>query len=249
MDMKQKITKLLEKANSTTHEAEAEVLMAKARALMEEHQISMYELGEDPFQAKQSTSFQKGTQAQIRYDLQSSLAEYLGMKVAVFTFNRRPDERLPRAVFEFVGTKSAHITLDYLFPFVWNQILRLVNETTEAGVTALERTLRGGLGSDRERVWKQAQRKLLKDTAVAMQIRLDELRDAKAGRPAEGSATANALVKIGGELDAFFDDRFPNLAEGKNRIVNPIDAARKLAARVRLETQVDAQEDPTRLLK
>lgn len=249
MDMKQKITKLLEKANSTTHEAEAEVLMAKARALMEEHQISEYELGGDPFEVIRSTEFQKGTQAQMRYDLQSSLAEYLGMQVAILTFNRRPGQRLSKAVYEFVGTQSAQITLDYLFPFVWKQILRIVQETTDQGVIALERTLRGGLGEDRQRVWDQAYRKLLKDTVVAMQVRLDELRLAKADRPAEGSVSANALVKIGGELEAFYQARYPNLKESKERLVNPIDAARRLAAQVRLETQVDAQQDPTRLLK
>lgn len=249
MDMKQKITKLLEKANSTTHEAEAEVLMAKARALMEEHQISAYELGEDPFESKRSSTFQKGTQAQMRYDLQASLAEYLGMKVAILTFDRRPGERLPRAVYDFVGTQSGQITLDYLFPFVWDQILRMVRQTTEEGVARLEASLRGGLGSDRERVERQAHRKLLKDTVDAMMCRLGELTREREGRPAEASASANALVKIGGELDAFFGDRYPNLAPGKERLVNPMDAARKIAERVRLESQVTAQEDPTRLLK
>ena len=42
--LKIKIAKLLEMANSTTHPAEAESFAAKARALMEEHQLSMGEV-------------------------------------------------------------------------------------------------------------------------------------------------------------------------------------------------------------
>lgn len=249
--MKQKITKLLEKANSTTFEAEAEMLLAKARSLMEEHQISMFELGEDPFETRQSGEFQKETQAQLRYDLQASLAEYLDMKVAILTFDRRPGERLPQAVYEFVGTQSSQITLEFLFPFVWGQILRLVKEAVRVGITDLQMSLshQACIREDWPSIERRTHRKLLKDTTRAMQVRLDQLIEDRKGKPQEDTAAANALVKIGGELEAFYQERYPNLGPGKERVVAPTAAACYLANQVRLDTQVEAQEDPTRLLK
>lgn len=249
MDIKEKITKLLEKANSTTHEAEAETLLAKARTLMEEHQISVFDLGGDPFKANRGKGFQKGTQAQWRYDVEASLAEYLGLRVAIITFDHQPGERISRAVYDYVGSETAHITLDLMFPFVWGQILRLVNEETDRVMTRLNAGLWSPLrGAEFDSEYRKNQRNLLKHTAEAMQGRLNELTEAAKG-PQAPTEHANALIRIGGELDAFFQDLYPNLAPGRERLVDPSAAARRLAEQVRLEMQVAAQTDPTRLLK
>lgn len=246
MDIKQKITKILEKASSTTHEAEAEALLLKAKRMMEEHQISAFEIGSDPFTRGRSAAFQKGTQAQLRYDLQASLADYLGLRVVITTKARRADERVPYAFWQFIGSESALITLEVLFPFVWKQVLELVRRSIEGRGFHYDRM---GFFTNKspEALKKADHRRLLKDTVHALTLRLAYLRarDEAEERP---STTKNALVLIGGELDAYVANLFPNLKEAKEVTLNPSDEALRLAASVRLDLQVEAEEGPVKLL-
>lgn len=246
MDMKQKITKILEKASSTTHEAEAEALLLKAKRMMEEHQISAFEIGSDPFTRVQSAPFQKGTQAQLRYDLQAALADYLGLRVVISTKRRRSGERIPYAYWQFIGPESGLATLEVMFPFVWKQVLELVRRSVESRGNFYEMvgTLRR---KDPEALRKSDHRKLTKDTVHALTLRLAYLRTRD--EETTPSNTKNALVLIGGELDAYVANLFPDLKEAKGVTLNPSDEALRLAQAVRLELQVDAEGDPTRLLK
>ena len=106
----EKIQKLLAKANSSTHPEEAETFMAKAHALLEQHGLSLFDLGkldsEDPIGRSQDKEMLRANSAASwRTMVAGQLAIYYGCKMV--TTNYRGDNFTYWTVF---GRESARIT-------------------------------------------------------------------------------------------------------------------------------------------
>ena len=127
MNIREKIQKIIDKARSTTSEAEAETLFAKAQEMMEKHQVEAYDLGNDsdPVGMTVGASGQSGPSA-YRPLVQRALARYYG----ACTIRMWQDQKHYRI--EIVGPESARITTELMTDYCWDQIkaeaTRLANE-------------------------------------------------------------------------------------------------------------------------
>lgn len=228
MDMKQKITKILEKAASTTSEAEAETLMAKARQMMEEHQIDASELGEKELITTWVTGeFQKGTIAQVKYRVEAEVSRYYGCRPIIITFAYLKGEK-PRALYEMSGPESALVTARLMFPFIWKQI-----------TAAARNEAKGMAWSDKEE--KKLTRRYTETISDALMERLQRLREVPAAPVARTEAAKNALIVLGNDVDAYVAGRYPDLGEAKIRNSKADRRAHALAASIRLEQQMGGQ--------
>lgn len=127
MNIREKIQKIIDKARSTTSEAEAETLFAKAQEMMEKHQIEACDLGDnsDPIGMTVGANGQSGPSA-YRPLVQRALATYYGAR----TIRMWQDQKHYRI--EIVGPESARITTELMTEYCWDQIkaeaTRLANE-------------------------------------------------------------------------------------------------------------------------
>lgn len=117
--LKQKILKILQKASSTTFDEEAQSLAAKAKALMDEHRLTMADIyqTEDPMGR---------TVVLCPYDdmayvyMASGAAEFFGCTLLVGKYWNESRGRLTRGVV-VVGRESARVTCELMIPFWWQQ--------------------------------------------------------------------------------------------------------------------------------
>lgn len=220
MSMKSKIAALLRKAESTQFKEEAETFLAKARELMEKHQITIVE-GEsdekDEFGLLRTNDFEIGTSAAIKYELQAAVAQFFGCRVFQIKSGKR-------AHMDIHGTDSALTTYELMFPFIWKQV----------------RSLARSFG-----VGQSQQRKLERDIARSLMSRLYLLRIEneanRQGSAASGSSTALALTSIDQRLDDFARSQYEKIGEAKKRNLKaPSQLSRLLANEVALDMQIQA---------
>jgi Protein of unknown function (DUF2786) len=232
MNIKEEISKILEKAASTNSEAEANALLGKAKAMMEEHQIEAFELGAEPFITEVTNPFQKGTSAQIRYRVQAQVAEYYGCSPILVEVDWKGTKK--QAVYELHGPESALITAKLMTPFVWEQVLAAArNEAKTRAWTPQEE--------------KTMARKYTASIADALIIRLRRLRATEPEPEARTEAGRNALVVIGNALEQYVQSRYSDLRPAKTRKNKATSRAMQLANGISLGLQVDGG-DGTRLL-
>jgi len=220
----EKIRKILAKAQSTTHEDEADALFAKAKSMMEEHQISAAELqdGSDPINSWKSKAYQRGTPASLRYWMEGEVAQFYGCRVIEISYKVALGTK-PREALEFFGPESAMITSQLMFPFIWKQVLDKSKARSNN---------------------PSIQRKHLKEICHALALKLYRLR--RASTPQGAAATEagkNALVLVGNALDAFVSDRYPNLGEAKAWEPKFGAASAALADQISLTHQMGKQVD------
>lgn len=219
MSMKSKIAALLRKAESTQFKEEAETFLAKARELMEKHQITIVE-GEsdekDEFGMLRTNEFEVGTPAVTKYELQAEVAQFFGCRVF-------QSQQGKRAHIDIHGTHSALTTYELMFPFIWKQVKSLAKSF--------------GTG-------QAQQRKLERDIARSLRVRLYILRKQneadRQDSAASGSSTALALTSIDHRLDAFARSRYTKIEEAKKRNLQaPSQLSRLLANEVALDMQIE----------
>ena len=229
MSMKTKIAALIAKAKSSTHPEEQETFLAKARELMEKHQIDSIELETgsevDPIGTLKTTSFAIGTPAAVKYELGGWVAEYFGCTIILVKMGQR-------GWLDIHGSESSRTTYEAMFPYVWSQVLDLARAN---GPTAKER------------------RKLQRDISQALGIRLRRLKaEAKAARQVEsssGSKNALVLVDVESRVDDYVAAQYDSLGEGKSpKRKGPGSLGRTLAEQVSLANQVNGSGSRTLLL-
>lgn len=215
MSIKAKIQKIIAKANSTTHEAEASALMAKAEAMMLEHQIHAYELGDDsdPVGMTFGVNGQSGPVA-YKTHLQRALAAYYGCR-AIRQWLDNKKWRL-----ELVGAESARITTELMTDFVWKQV------NDEARALAKEEGLKPG----------PVQRRII--NALVARIYREAEEKKASDRVAVNNETAkkNALAVVNA-VDAWVDEHYSGLKMSKGSKRSTSAKAREAAGRVSLHRQ------------
>lgn len=129
-----KIRAIIAKAKSTTHEAEAETLMAKAMQLMEEHQIDAAALNAaDPLGDIKGEHKPKSGPSSYREKLNQTLATYYGCKTMWIA-------RANTRALNVYGPESARITYELMSEYVWEQI------------TAAAKAMPGDAGQNRRHI-------------------------------------------------------------------------------------------------
>lgn len=115
-DIRKKIEKILAKAKSTNHAEEAALFMEKAQKLMEKHQISAFDLGNDsdPIGMTVGAKGQSGPSA-YKTHLQHALAWYYGCRSVQMEYIAGKWE------VHLVGPRSARITTILMTDFIWKQ--------------------------------------------------------------------------------------------------------------------------------
>lgn len=211
-DIKSKISKILEKANSTTHEGEAAALIAKAEALMAKHQIEAFELGDnsDPVGMTQGVQAQSGPIA-YKSHLQLALAKYYGCRA----IRKMQDRRI--WIVELVGAESARITTELMTDFVWQQC------NAEARKIAKAEGIKPG----------PVQRRII--NALCARI-YDLVADRQETTPKTKIAQKNALVQVDA-IEAWITKHYPNLSSSKGGRRSTSEQAKKAAAGISLHRQ------------
>lgn len=218
MNIREKIQKIIDKAKSTTSEAEADSLLAMAQSLMEKHQIEAFELGDnsDPVGMTVGLTGQSGPSA-YKPLVQRALAKYYGA-FTIRCWNDNTNYRI-----EIVGPESARITTELMTEYVWDQVKAEAKRLADVGEGKRDA--------------------LIRKIANALAARIAML-TAEQERAARGdnktrtvTATKNALV-IKDATDAWVAQHYPNMkmTSGKGR--STTNAARNAAAGININRQV-----------
>jgi hypothetical protein len=194
MTIAEKIRKIIAKAESTTSSEEAAIFMEKAHRLMEEHSISLLDLGrldaDDPvgidlyfYESKKSTPW--------RETLAGTLAQYYGCRlVTESTYKNGKVEEIWHSI---AGRQSARITYQLMWPFVLKQVMKIANED-----------YKNGYYNNPPQAYRQ--------TALALAVRINKLnkeRQNEADQSSNKLAQVNALVPID-MIEDLIDLYFPN---------------------------------------
>lgn len=166
----QKIAKLIEKADSSTHPEEADTFMAKANELMRKHGLNLMELGrlsEDPVDAQRNAFTTSATYPWMRRVV-SALAAYYGCRLVYYKSGNT-------IVYDVVGRESARITLILMVPFVQRQIQKLAKDAYNKGVYSTRMKAVTAIGNATcLRIWGMVERDPLpKGTGVNALVPVD----------------------------------------------------------------------------
>jgi hypothetical protein len=208
----EKIAKIIAKAESTTHEAEAELFMAKAHAMMLEHGIELADLG----QLDQKDAVGETDKAWVvncteswGFNLGGAIARYYGCRIVGWKFGYHKRVAL-------YGRESARATTLLMYPYVMRQVRRLAREAHKAGHYKSAAVAATAIGKAlTSRVWGM-------------------LKGAEQRVHATGHGTA--LVPVD-QIEAFMRDLHGELKTGKARPAKYDPYAQQAAATVSLNLQ------------
>jgi hypothetical protein len=219
MSIADKIAKIIAKADSSTHPEEAEAFMAKAHAMMEQHGLSLLDLGrldsDDPV-GKDLNAYHNNNVDHWRYQVGGALANYYGCRIiGEKTFTDRGQAR--GRYWHVFGRESARITFTVMWPFVDRQVMAMAREAHKAGVYSSIPKARTAIGK-------------------ALAIRLYDMVEVQEERR-ENDTGLNALVPVD-IIQAEIDATFSNVKKGRALTYNPNDDyANSAAAKVQVNRQ------------
>lgn len=211
MSIKSKIEKILAKAKSTTHDAEAATLIAMAERLMEEHQISVFDLGEDDPMGRFSAFTATTSSPTWKNHVLNQVAQYYGARVVRTWINMKQ--------FEFVvcGAESARITTELMYPFIIEQI------------RAEGRKSAGEMGMKPEAA--------IRRVGNALVHKLSRMQaERKVEKPRTAAAAKHALVTVDA-LDAYMEEQWGNLRKTNGRATRTNNVAKRAAGNVSMNRQ------------
>lgn len=211
-NIKDKIAKILAKANSTTNEDEAAVFLAKAEALMEQHQIDLDDLGSDDPMGRYIGLTGTSSSPTWQRHLLNVVARYFGATTV---------RTLRGGAFELhvLGAESARMTVELMFPFIMEQVRKEGRKEAAA------------MGMTKEQA--------IRRVANALTLRVSHMLAAdreKADAP-KSVAARNALVVRGTALTNYLGEQFPHLRPTKSRGIGTNEIAMAAAGRVSLHRQ------------
>lgn len=212
--IQQKIQAILAKAESSTHPEEADSFMAKAAALLEQHGLSMADLGtinqDDPVGATYEASYNYASEPWFKM-LCGQIARYYGCRIVITRVAKNKYSHT------LAGRESARTTYLLMTPFIKKQVL-----------AAATRLVKEGHCHSRSIAQRQV--------GQALSLRIYEMIKERA--PAPGPSGENALVPVDA-ISAKLDELFPNRKQNaKKRGVSFSLAAQDAASKVSLDQQV-----------
>jgi hypothetical protein len=212
--IKSTIAKLLAKAESTKNQHEAAAFMAKVGKMLEEHQISLYEVKTHGISNSDPMGKERGTtrlyaSASWALLIATSLAHFYGCE-----FVYRKDGKNTWN-YDVVGRESARTTFELMFPYVLSQVKLLAKQM---GTTA-----------------SKAER----DIGKALAVRIAGMVEAAKERREE--LTGRGLIPVS-DLEAALRDLFSNLKVNKAKRVSYSWEAQELAEKVKIHKQITSKE-------
>jgi hypothetical protein len=218
-----KIRAIIAKADSTSNAFESSTFMEKAQKMMEEHGLSLLDLGsldsDDPvgvdvdfYQSFKTTPYWE--------TLATHLAYFFGCKLVV---SHKSNGNKYHSI---AGRESARVTYTLMWPFVMRQIKTMATADYKSGKFAHPKTA-------------------YRDLSIALALRLQTMTLAK---QASGNDTRgiNALVPVD-LIDLALQERFPNLTPSKTKKVSLDEHAIKRTEGVSLFTQTGASKSALKI--
>lgn len=215
----EKIAKLIAKADSTSHPEEAETFMAKAHQLLQEHGMSLLDvgrLGQDDPLGKTDNFYRSNDQDRWRLRAGPILARYYGCRIVWYS------DRRGNHSWVVYGRESARITFQLMWPpYVDRQVMALARQAVKRGVYPTVSKARHQIGY-----------------ALARRISDLYLKDQK---PVEAIGV-NALVPVD-----LIDEMIGDVNVVKTKRVFYDSEAAELADKISLNRQTAAPKDSLRL--
>lgn len=219
--MLDKIRKIIAKAEGTDNAAEAEMLMAKAHKLLEEHNYTLLDVAEDtdPI-ATQKSGTHAWTSNSWVTTLANQLAKYYGCSLVLSRTGNKRNHYV-------TGRESARVTFELMLPFILKQV--------RAAARAIQAQEGGGLGKHERRVGNE-----LASRIFVMNRENDQREQARVARG------ERALVPV--DMVALVEkEHFGNLSASKGRPRARSAAARNAAAGISLNRQTGSSGGQRRL--
>ena len=230
--LKDKLAKLLAKAEGTTNEHEAEAFMAKVNALLEQHQIGLHEIRAHGARVVDPMGRQRGENnipsSLAWYKLVSYVvAEYYGAKILTYKY------KAGKVPYIIIGPESSRITTEMMLPFIISQVrqvarkyMREVNEKAVAfwGDVATAKACDDYL----------TEVKAQTHVGLALRSRIWKLIEANKVHRRE--LESKALVPVDG-IQAYLDEHFPKTKTARASTGHTTHAAIKAAEGISLHTQ------------
>lgn len=212
--IKAKIAALLAKANGTDNEHEAAAFAGKAQAMLEEYQLSLYDLGEDDPMGHEKVFSGTPSSPTWKTHLVTQIARLYGCDtIKDGTGFNKWDLKLH-------GRESARITAQLMIPFIFEQ----------CRAAGRDLAAKGHAGSAEQLTRRVAN--ALASRIYQMCLEADKNREEVAGK-----ASAHALVVVN-ELRAYIEDLYPNLRKGISRTKRTTAAAKEAANNISLSRQM-----------
>lgn len=190
--IKTRIQALLAKANGTNNEHEAELFLAKAMELLQEHQLNIADLVDAGDPILKHVGLSQATSGHAwRWKIYSAVARLYGCK-SIHVDKAVPGKggkMVPGYEQVLVGRESAIITTDLMYPWIVQQIKTKAKEI--AAVTGMS---------------EQGQAKRV---AAALYSRINRLIEEREGKQPETAAGRNALVVMDA-VNAAYEGYFPD---------------------------------------
>lgn len=225
-DMAAKIQKIIDKANSTNSDAEAEMLMAKAHRLLEQHGIDLYELGrlndDDPVGIDMD-AVRMAPAEKWQPRLLHVVALYYGCDT-VHSAGYTQGACKVESRMAIAGRQSARVTVEAMWPFIRQQVRNL-------GRQLAKQTGRGP-ATEVNRV------------ANALTTRVHRLYTEQKGKNETSSraVVTNALVPVD-EIQLVKEQAFPGgLTKSKGGTIRTSADARRAAEKVSLYRQTGGRK-------
>lgn len=219
--LKTKIGALIAKAEGTDNANEASVFMAKAVEMMNKHQISIAELGEDdPMGTDENFTGTSGSPT-WRNHLLHAVSRYYGGKCVKKHITHKS------FIMEVNGSESVRVTIDLMFEFIVKQVRQAGRELAEQQGVKADPIIRFVANALVERINNLVYeaRKLDEETGQSAEVKLALT---KAGKEL---ATVD-------ELKAYVEGKYKNLGSGIQKRRGTSDGARAAANKVSLNRQV-----------
>lgn len=218
--IKAKIAALIAKANGTDNEHEREAFMAKAQALLEEHQLSMGDMidGDDPVIHSEGMDSQGKWIPSWHRHIYRALGNLYGCESVHVVSGMVKDGRYKETWRqELVGRESAIVTTEMMFPWIKGEIMRLGREIAKETGNTPAREQRSVANALETRIWKLV----------------------RANKPKEDDSrlsAKNALVTID-RVKQVVAEHYGDLSDGRRSGRTSGAAAREAAAGIGLHRQ------------
>jgi len=208
--IKDKISKLLAKANGTENAAESAAFMAKVEELLTAHQLSMGDVIKNDPMERTVLFVAPVAYRPWHYLIPQIVGEYYGCKVIAV-------KERNRTLMVAVGRESTRVTAEMMLPFI-------VGQLREQAAEYRKKTL-------------YSAKKSMHDVCDAFCHRLMQLIEMRQETAKAHGNTDRALVLMD-EADAAMAEFFPDAKNKQGRQLDLTDLGRELADKVKIEQQV-----------
>lgn len=208
--IRDKIAKLLAKANGTDNRAEASSFMAKVEELLTAHQLEIGDIAKKDQIERTVIFMAPKTLKEWHKNIPNIVARYYGCQMIMV---RKGDVVYMTAI----GRESTRVTADMMMPFILDQLRAEAAEYQKKTLFSRKRCMQ--------------------DICDAFYLRLQDLIRAREKVEASHGRTDRALTLLD-ESEVWLNEMFPDIKETKGKPLNITDLAVEHAKNINLDKQV-----------